>query len=56
MKGRRIQPPPIVAGESITRLVDEHFLAYNAGRLAEGCRLFTERMLAQSREPDRLQR
>jgi len=25
--------------------VDNAFLAYNAGRLAEGCRLFTERML-----------
>ena len=45
MKGRRIQPPPIAAGQSITRLVDEHFLAYNAGRLREAAGLFARKML-----------
>ena len=34
LKRRRIQPPPITAGKSITQLVDDHFLAYNAGRTA----------------------
>ena len=29
-------------------LIDNAFLAYNAGRLREGCQLFTQRML----EPD----
>ena len=32
--------------ESVAELVDNAFLAYNAGRLHEGCRLFVEKMLA----------
>ncbi len=46
--GARIDPRPITGRETVAELVDNAFLAYNAGRLAEGCRLFTERML----EPD----
>ncbi len=46
MKGKRIQPPPIEAGKSVTRLVDEHFLAYNAGRLREAAGLLAKKMLA----------
>ena len=46
MKGRRIQPPPVSAGESITRLVEDHFLAYNAGRLREAAGLLAKKMLA----------
>ena len=46
MKGKRIQPPPIEAGKSVTRLVDEHFLAYNAGRLREAAGLLANKMLA----------
>jgi deoxyhypusine synthase len=30
---------------SAADLIDTAFLAYNGGRLREGCRLFTERML-----------
>ena len=30
---------------TVAALIDNAFLAYNAGRLQEGCRLFTERML-----------
>ncbi|MGH7674290.1 MAG: homospermidine biosynthesis protein, partial [Gemmatimonadales bacterium] len=48
LRGPRIDPAPITGRETVAELVDNAFLAYNAGRLAEGCRLFTERML----EPD----
>jgi deoxyhypusine synthase len=46
LRGARIDPRPITGAETIPELIDNAFLAYNAGRLAEGCRLFTERMLA----------
>jgi deoxyhypusine synthase len=45
LRGPRINPKPITGKETAAELVDNAFLAYNAGRLAEGCRLFTERML-----------
>ncbi|HUK21641.1 MAG TPA: deoxyhypusine synthase [Gemmatimonadales bacterium] len=45
LRGRRIDPAPITGRETIAELVDNAFLAYNAGRLAEACRLYTERML-----------
>jgi len=45
LRGQRIDPRPITGRESIPELVDNAFLAYNAGRLAEGCRLFAQRML-----------
>jgi deoxyhypusine synthase len=48
LRGREIAPSPIAGGETLADLVDSTFLAYNAARLREGCRLFTERML----EPD----
>src|SRR5260370_31692856 len=44
--GQRISPKPITGKETVAELVENAFLAYNAGRLAEGCRLFSERMLA----------
>src|SRR6266542_2057449 len=46
LRGRPIDPKPITGRETVPELVDNAFLAYNAGRLAEGCRLFSERMLA----------
>jgi deoxyhypusine synthase len=46
LRGPRIAPSPITGRETAADLVDNAFLAYNAGRLAEGCRLFAERMLA----------
>lgn len=46
LRGRRIDPAPITGQENVADLLDNAFLAYNAGRLREGCRLFTERMLA----------
>src|SRR5438045_8332540 len=45
LRGQRINPKPITGKETVAELVDNAFLAYNAGRLAEGCRLFAERML-----------
>lgn len=43
--GARIAPARITGAMSVHELIDNAFLAYNAGRLQEGCRLFVERML-----------
>lgn len=43
--GKKILPKKIEATTKLVDLVDGAFLAYNAGRLGEGCRLFAERML-----------
>jgi len=40
---RPIAPPPVRPMMSVVDLVDETFLAYNAARLREACRLFVER-------------
>ena len=48
LRGQRIDPRAITGKETVADLVDNAFLAYNAGRLREGCQLFTQRML----EPD----
>ncbi len=45
LKGRRILPKPITGRETLEELVENCFLAYNAARLQEACRLFTEKML-----------
>ncbi len=45
LRGKRICPNPITGKESLEQLIDEVFLAYNAARLQEACRLFTEKML-----------
>src|SRR5208283_4095936 len=41
-------PPPLNGGSSLTQLVEEAFLSYNAGRLREACRLFTAKMLTDN--------
>jgi deoxyhypusine synthase len=46
LRGQRILPKPITGKESLPELMDNAFLAYNAGRLQEGARLFTQKMLA----------
>ncbi len=46
LRGARIDPNPITGRETVPELIDNAFLAYNAGRLGEACRLFSERMLA----------
>ncbi len=45
LHGKRIDPAPITPTTTLPDLVDEAFLAYNAARLREACRLFTQRML-----------
>jgi deoxyhypusine synthase len=45
LSGQKIYPDPIRSGTPIDRLIDETFLAYNAGRLQQACRLFCEKML-----------
>ncbi|HOX05031.1 MAG TPA: deoxyhypusine synthase [Planctomycetota bacterium] len=44
--GSRILPSPITGRERLPELLDRTFLAYNAGRLQEACRLFAGKMLA----------
>jgi deoxyhypusine synthase len=48
LRGQRIDPKATTGKESVAELIDNAFLAFNAGRLREGCQLFTQRML----EPD----
>ena len=45
LSGNRIDPRAVVGGMTAADLIDGAFLSYNAGRLNEGCRLFTEKML-----------
>ena len=45
LSGTRIAPEAITGNMSAADLIDSAFLAYNGGRLRDGCRLFTERML-----------
>jgi deoxyhypusine synthase len=46
MSGKRILPKNLTGKESLVKVIDDTFLAYNAARLKEGCQLFTEKMLA----------
>jgi len=48
LSGRRILPKGITGKEKFTDVIDDAFLAFNASRLREACRLLTEKML----EPD----
>jgi deoxyhypusine synthase len=45
--GKKILPKKIEKNIPVSDLVDQTFLSYNAGRLREGCQLFTERMLQE---------
>src|SRR3984957_5354043 len=44
----RLLPQPIQKNCTVTDLIDGTFKAYNGARLAEGCRLFSEKMLAKN--------
>jgi deoxyhypusine synthase len=46
LAGKRIYPDPIQRGEKVADFIDKVFTSYNAGRLREACRLYTEKMLA----------
>ena len=48
LRGQAISPPSVHGALVVADLVDQAFLAYNAGRLRDACRLFTQKML----EPD----
>ena len=37
LRGPRIEPKPLKKGTGVPQLVDEAFLAYNAGRLHDAC-------------------
>jgi hypothetical protein len=45
LRGQRIDPQAISGRETAADLIDNAFLAYNAGRLREARQLFTQRML-----------
>ncbi len=42
----RIAPPEVSGRELVADLIDQTFLSYNAGRLREVCRVFTNKFLA----------
>jgi len=46
LSGPRILPKPLTGAESVADLIEQTMLAYNGARLAEGCRLLAEKMLA----------
>ncbi len=48
LRGKPISPQPITGTETVVELMDDAFLAYNAGRLREAAQLFAERMLADN--------
>lgn len=45
LKGSKISTSPIPKDIKVTRLVDEYFQAFNAGRLREMCEVFVKKML-----------
>src|SRR5918999_981071 len=45
LRGQRIDPQAVTGKETVADLIDNAFLAYNAGRIREGCQLFTRLML-----------
>src|SRR3954452_858472 len=45
LRGQRIDPKATTGKETVAELIENAFLAYNAGRLREGCQLFTQLML-----------
>jgi len=47
LRGARILPAPITGRERLPELIERTFLAYNAGRLEEACRLFAGKMLGE---------
>jgi deoxyhypusine synthase len=46
LKGKPIAPQPIRGDERVADLIENAFMAYNAGRLRDACHLYVERMLA----------
>jgi deoxyhypusine synthase len=48
LSGPRIFPDPINGKEKAIDLIDKSFLAYNAARIQEACRLYVEKMLKKN--------
>ncbi|OGG49812.1 MAG: deoxyhypusine synthase [Candidatus Handelsmanbacteria bacterium RIFCSPLOWO2_12_FULL_64_10] len=48
LRGEAIQPHPLRPAQTVADLVDDAFLAYNAGRLREACHLFARKMLDEN--------
>jgi deoxyhypusine synthase len=46
LTGKRIDPDPVRRGLAVGELIDNAFLAYNAGRLKKAAQLFVQKMLA----------
>ncbi|HEY9715506.1 MAG TPA: deoxyhypusine synthase [Chroococcales cyanobacterium] len=47
LTGTQIDPPQIKKDMTVTDLIDNTFMAYNAGRLKEACQLYAGRMLEE---------
>jgi deoxyhypusine synthase len=45
---KRIEPPALTGKTTVTQMIEEAFLSYNAGRLREACKLYTQKMLADN--------
>lgn len=42
---KKIEPPALADSYSCKKLIDDIFLSYNAGRLREACRIYSDKML-----------
>jgi len=47
LSGKQIVPKPITKEISLVSLIENHFQAYNAGRLKVACRLYNEKLLKE---------
>jgi deoxyhypusine synthase len=45
---KRIDPPLLSGSTTLQEMIDEAFLSYNAGRLSEACKIFSQKMLAEN--------
>jgi deoxyhypusine synthase len=43
---KRIDPPLLTRAATLPEIIDEAFLSYNAGRLREACKIYSQKMLA----------
>jgi deoxyhypusine synthase len=43
---KRIDPPLVTKSTTLPEIIEEAFLSYNAGRLREACKIFSQKMLA----------
>src|SRR5258708_19442499 len=50
LSGPQILPRRVKPGMTVAELIDQQFQAYNAARLQEAARLYTEEMLAPEKE------